>query len=336
MGEFLRRQLADAIEILRKIGHDEMSPSRARGGVADTMLIGWALREVLGMSRDDSLFASPVLQVIERWRSLGTPTFALTEALVAALIQTDPGATRVRDLPLPLDVFCVELPMKEPLVRLPLGGDVVPIETIFVGRGTKTTETDRVVHIIETSTSKGEMMDRVDAIAIRGVWIWMYAPKFHISLFLRDEETVEDAIEHSFAESVTHGLTDEIRRTVGAAATMAVNFCFYLADMPRRAWGGDKRRLPARGPRDIVSTPVGREIQLPHELVQAARELASAGETGARWRVRASFVVRGHWRNQAVGKGRAERKRMWIQPFWKNKEGLGEMLNRRYRVDTPK
>jgi hypothetical protein len=40
-----------------------------------------------------------------------------------------------------------------------------------------------------------------------------------------------------------------------------------------------------------------------------------AGETQVEWQHR--WMVRGHWRNQAFGTGRSERRRIWIHPFWK-------------------
>ena len=39
------------------------------------------------------------------------------------------------------------------------------------------------------------------------------------------------------------------------------------------------------------------------------------------WKLRARFTVRGHWRNQAHGPGRALRMRKWIAPFWKGPAG---------------
>lgn len=39
------------------------------------------------------------------------------------------------------------------------------------------------------------------------------------------------------------------------------------------------------------------------------------------WKVEHRFIVRGHWRNQAVGPGRAERRKTWIAPHWKGPEG---------------
>lgn len=50
--------------------------------------------------------------------------------------------------------------------------------------------------------------------------------------------------------------------------------------------------------------------------------------------VRASHVVRGHWRNARVGTGRAERRIVWIRPHWRGDESAGTKDDRVYRVST--
>ena len=43
------------------------------------------------------------------------------------------------------------------------------------------------------------------------------------------------------------------------------------------------------------------------------------------------WMVRGHWRNQAVGAKRAKRKLIWIQPYVKGDE-FTKFLNKEYTV----
>jgi hypothetical protein len=46
-------------------------------------------------------------------------------------------------------------------------------------------------------------------------------------------------------------------------------------------------------------------------------------------------VVRGHWRDQPCGPGRAERRRKWIAPFWKGPKE-GEKLSHVYEAEGTK
>jgi len=49
------------------------------------------------------------------------------------------------------------------------------------------------------------------------------------------------------------------------------------------------------------------------------------------WKLSFRFVVQGHWRNQAFGKGMSERKHIFIDPFWKG-PSYAEMVNNPHLV----
>ena len=72
---------------------------------------------------------------------------------------------------------------------------------------------------------------------------------------------------------------------------------------------------------------VGRTIKLDPKLVTAAR----AGSREIALQIKHRFIVRGHYRNQVHGVGRADRKRIWIAPFFKGPED-GAMLVHRYTL----
>lgn len=72
-----------------------------------------------------------------------------------------------------------------------------------------------------------------------------------------------------------------------------------------------KRAKRARLPQEVTVIRLRREDAdyEPHE-----------GESLVEWRHR--WIVRGHWRWQACGEGRQDRKRIWINPFVKGPQGL--------------
>jgi hypothetical protein len=45
------------------------------------------------------------------------------------------------------------------------------------------------------------------------------------------------------------------------------------------------------------------------------------------------FMVRGHWRHQAYGRGLSERKLIWIHPHWKGPKDISEVINKHYIVE---
>jgi hypothetical protein len=74
---------------------------------------------------------------------------------------------------------------------------------------------------------------------------------------------------------------------------------------------------------------VGRVVKLDGAL---RRAMAASEGDAQRVALAHRFIVRGHWRWQAHGEGRALRRRQWIQPFWKGPENVVEALSRTYEV----
>jgi hypothetical protein len=74
----------------------------------------------------------------------------------------------------------------------------------------------------------------------------------------------------------------------------------------------------------------GRTIRIPTLPPNDAGEKAHAA-----WQLQHRVQVRGHWRNQAYGPGRADRRLRWIEPHWRGPD-MAEIVSRRvYEVVTP-
>lgn len=97
-----------------------------------------------------------------------------------------------------------------------------------------------------------------------------------------------------------------------------------------RVQGPVKRRTPKRDA-ELTTYDVGRSIKIEPTLVRAVR----AGTREIAFRLKHRHIVRGHYRNQPVGEGRQERKRIWITPFWRGPEE-GAALVHTYRIDEDK
>lgn len=79
--------------------------------------------------------------------------------------------------------------------------------------------------------------------------------------------------------------------------------------------------------RYMLSAPVKVDLR-PHVLEAIAAEREGRRHSSPT----VQFLVMGHWRNQACGVGNTERKRIWIQPFWKGPEE-SRVLLRTYVVE---
>lgn len=87
-----------------------------------------------------------------------------------------------------------------------------------------------------------------------------------------------------------------------------------------------RQRTTLRQQSMLRHTDTGRSVKIPNR---------GGGEDGEplkdAWKIKHRFMVRGHWRLQAHGPGREERKLIWIQPFFKG-DGLPTLAKREYDV----
>lgn len=89
-----------------------------------------------------------------------------------------------------------------------------------------------------------------------------------------------------------------------------------------------RKTQPKRGKRHGVQAPftvrtvrVGRQLQREAVTIDEHESEAQTGREGREEWYRNQFVVRGHWRNVAYGKGLSKRRLRWIMPFLKGPEG---------------
>lgn len=159
-----------------------------------------------------------------------------------------------------------------------------------------------------------------------------------------DQQLVDgvSAAGRDVVHDVKEGWRDADEAAIKATQRLLANLCVYLCSRPKEELAAaENRRAAPRRPApgvDVAPGPrvwvLGREIKLPKDMRDAARAFAELGRPEVRWRTHARFVVRGHWRRQAVGKGRAERKTIWIHPFWKGPENAAVALARLYEVEA--
>lgn len=122
-------------------------------------------------------------------------------------------------------------------------------------------------------------------------------------------------------KSSSGNLTELDLDTVHRAARLLENLALWIAERGkgRRIRTPGELRNRAKPPNRRNPTPeiweLGREVKLDPEVLDLATSIDSAPRK--LWRVKSRFCVRGHWRDQACGPGRRQRRRTWIAPHWK-------------------
>ncbi len=123
-----------------------------------------------------------------------------------------------------------------------------------------------------------------------------------------------------------------IQTQIDTAARVLANTLTYInanGGLPDKKHGHGSPSCPVE--REAIGPVfrVGRTVKLAPIIRKTLRE----GAAGAHWKLAHRFIVRGHWRNQAFGPARSERKRLWIEPHWKGPETLDAAFTRTYSVE---
>jgi hypothetical protein len=244
------------------------------------------------------------------WDRCGRNVFDLSPDFVAAMLMTDPSAI----------VGDVRLPFPAVLVTIP-SGFATGNEG---GHYTK-------VHVLERSYGDGSRVIVVQA--TDGACCLVSS--------IRTAGLTWDVVERSFDDDgtpmpgyarVDGEADDTAQRTVARIVFGLLGYMGAVKDAAtrREVQRKPKRAPTAKPPPTVAHWDVGRTIKIDPRLVQAAR----GGSREVALRIKHRFIVRGHYRNQAHGPGRSERRMQWIAPFWKG-PGEGAQIVHTYKPMTP-
>lgn len=275
------------------------------------------------------------------WSAHGRPTFVLSSSLLAELLLTDPSRVGESDVAWPFPAFRVVLP-SEP--RLPFldsdGRQTVSVTTIDVVRWQISLNQSIEVERFRSREEFARMVERVareeasrpliDGVCVRA-WARTGVSVFHNQRW-DGEDTISawmralDATPVGGAMGADLEMREPDARALLLAQRVAVNLALYLSSSRE---GSDERVWTPRSKATGRSNrwEIGGDVRIGREVREAAAAVA-AGRSANAPSIR--HIVRGHFRNQAVGAGRAERKRIYVAPHWRGTGG--EAKNRTYRV----
>lgn len=272
------------------------------------------------------------------WQRLGRPTFVVSESLMANLMLTDPGKVLTADVPWPFPAFKITLPSP----GCPI--NVVPHALTQLISSGVSNEVLRSVSVLRWGQYYGDRPSLIppqtgDVIAdvqetVRAVHAHLRGLEKKESVVVRgtgscgtsvyhnqvwdSEQTVADWLQftndHRRDGEV---LADTDKRAVLMAQRVAVNLALYLASEDEetgKATWSPTDKTTGRG----KNWSVGGKVKVSKEVREAAAEIA-AGRAATCPAVK--HIVRGHFRNQACGVGRLERKRLYIKPHWRGPDG---------------
>lgn len=256
----------------------------------------------------------PFYGALYQWARIGCPHFSLTPDFFTAVALTDFGDPTEEPLFMPFDAFTVSFP-----------------QTSFFGDATR-----MMVYKLPTILTNDTTVKTMRWKLYRATLLKTSPIFSQWDIGMTRKQLAEEAAEmdaHPPGPGI-RPLDEDEKHLPIRMRTMLANVMSYieshgpLPTTPRARKGAE----PAAVELVHKSQPiydVGRVLRLDGRLRQALLE--SAGDE-QRWHVAQRFIVRGHWRNQAYGEGRALRRRQWIEPHWKGPENAVEALTRTYEV----
>jgi hypothetical protein len=283
-----------------------------------------------------------------RWASYHMPVFRPSIALASMLALTDISAISMRDIRLPFPTFVIDNPLEwffdfhgqacraslisvHDILQRPLEFDNTERRVIIDGTPLERLKKLATIAAQETAHGWWLTLQSSEGGAMR---LWnRYTPDMSADAMCRVEGAngCSDWAEGEELNDKDHVLEE-------AAMRMVIGLALFIAEKgPGRKLGRHttkSRRRRGVGPRDDKPEIyiLGDDIIVPREIIDSATSLVG---NRTQWRLRRRFVVRGHFRNQACGPQRQERRPTWIRPFWKGPED-GERLSHVYTTgDRP-
>lgn len=252
----------------------------------------------------DPLWYANEAQWLLAWARDGYNVFDLSPDFVAAMLLTDPTE--------------VDLPA----LKLPFGGILLTISDGFAvgAEGTSYTKIHvaEVADCRELATPGAEKQPALVIYASDGVHL--------LCTVARRGDLSWEALE-ALPDDVEADTDKEARQTIQRIVFGAIAYATTVEGAITTRFPSFKKKVQKE--RALAHWTIGRTIKIDPKLVVLAR----AGSREVAFRVKTRFVVRGHYRNQAHGAGRALRTRLWIAPHWRGPDE-GAQLVHTYKPET--
>lgn len=288
------------------------------------------------------------------WARHGYNNFELSPSFTAAMLLTDPTE---------IDIQSIRLPFRGMLLTLPTGfargsegteftkvhvweasGEQVKLRRVGARIRDEIAPLDaptrqRVLDKLAEHIEEGRILERRDGTIVLesasttgAPWILIHATDgvrtFLISVEMHNLtwQVIEELPNTNIDNDTDRHAHHTIQQVV--FGTLAYLSAVKDAATPRETQRKKLKKSPT--PDEVKHWEIGRDVRIDPRLIQSAR----GGSREIAFHIENRFIVRGHYRNQAHGVGRAERKRIWVQPFWKGPEE-GARIVHTYKPEKP-
>lgn len=124
-----------------------------------------------------------------------------------------------------------------------------------------------------------------------------------------------------YAKAVALETTDADTRSIFLLSRLFANVSLMMTDKTSyRPIGKSHRQRSSSGSGRSSALPIGRVFQLSTSVRCDFRAAVAEYSRGERSALSVQGIVAGHWKRQVHGVGRSERKRIFVEPYWRGPE----------------
>lgn len=281
-----------------------------------------------------------LLHTYARWLKFGMSVFKPTEDLFASLVLTDPTNVEPELVCPPFPTFFVVLPPKTFFSTGADGGKDEELKMVMINH----------VKTIPKELRDGpiSLKDAVNERHVELVNFMLVGPTVFlvdsIPVLGKSDWSTEDWLTANQPKTMWMNVEQDDRDlfTRLAFRRFYINFCLFITERGKgqreqtyttRSAKRRNKRKNRTGRMEPATWVIGREVKIEKELISGAKDYINSGRSpNSGWKIKKRSIVRGHWRNQACGSGRSERKKIWIEPFWRGPEA-GTKVQHIYTTD---
>ena len=354
-GEFLAKEWAKAYRQGRL--PKSLCSDAIGGSYVEAVALGALIESLTGI-RENNSQRGLISQGKILWTQQGSPHFNLTASAAAAFVLTDTAGLRWEDVRMPFDRFLITLPDPSPITFDDYNGNERSVCSIFVQQcstpNLSNTDLGPVMLAIQDAWNdqddvrlRAYVKNLKEAptlfVQASSPMIQVTNPHTGLASFVYEgihriykghtdpNETLATWCDPD-QSSNSNWQSERSRYSMSLVCRLVASLCLYL-DHSQGPAKWDKSKIDANRSKGRGHTcwDIGREIKLPKDLREAARNLGRADRHPTQWALQSRKIVRGHWRNQPCGKGFSERRRKWIEPYFKGPE-TGDVIQTLYSV----
>ncbi len=250
---------------------------------------------------------------VARWAHNAFPTLRLASHRYAAALMSTAVPKHI-DIEAPWDSFVIEVPSG--LIQITDKDDVSLVDITLI----QVLRTPILPYTAEGNLS-GDCVPGWTTIAYTSGSVTLHRMRQGLDMMTDDDDHPDANYTGLFQNAFGIEMDDRDNRAHRLITRLVMNSCLAFKNSDEVKQVGKHPKDWSKGPQRGTKEPTVRIFKIGTPIVLDCRPALNEYLAGNKKKTATvQWLVRGHWRNQVHGVGRAGRRLKWIQPYWKGNE----------------